>query len=135
MRAAVGEISDEFVGKSSFRLSTKNAWAKYVRNRWPLATVGMIQAEWALTEGEAKGLVYAQASQTTIDKILEHPNGGFALGLEILAMKTATTLENYIAAEARKARHERERAEARERDLAALKARVSERRSWVGRRD
>src|SRR6185369_5350630 len=75
MRAAVQEISSKSFARSSSRKSTKNAWAAYVRNRWPANTLGAIQAEWDLTEGEARGVLYAQASQPTIDKILDHPNG------------------------------------------------------------
>lgn len=127
MSVAVGKISSKSVSGSSFRLSTKNAWAKYVRNRWHANVLAEIQAEWDLTEGEARGVLYAQASQSTIDKILEHRRGGFGLGLEILALKCATTLEGFIENQAQEAVRERARWQAEERRLAALHRRVSER--------
>lgn len=133
MSGAVGKISSKSFAGSSFRLTTKNAWAKYVRNRWRTNTLAEIQAEWDLTEGEARGVLYAQASQATIDKILEHKRGGFGLGLEILAIKTATTLEQHITEQAEEARRERAEWEARERRLATLRARVAASREWGGR--
>lgn len=121
MRAGTLEISSKSIGKSSFRLSTKNAWAKYVRNRWRTNTLNAIQAEWDLTEGEARGVLYAQASQSTIDKILDRederrPLGGFRLGLAILEIRTGTFLERYIdqlGVESEAARIEWEREEQR----------------------
>lgn len=130
MGHAVVEISSKFIRKSSSRVSTKNAWAKYVRQRWPANTLGAVQAEWDLTEGEARGVLYAQASQPTIDKIMDRedlrrPCGGFRIGLEILAIKTGTALEDYIAHQAEEARRERTEWEAEERRLAILQARLA----------
>ncbi len=122
MRGLALEISSENVARSSLRLSTKNAWAKWARNLYPNNGVKALQAYWGLTEGEAKGVVYAQASQTTIDKLLDHPRGGFGLGLEILAIRTATKLEQYIETQANEARRERNRWDAEEQRLAVLEA-------------
>lgn len=137
MRVAMAEISSKSVGDSSFPLSTKNAWAKYVRNRWPANTLCAIQAEWGLTEGEARGVLYAQASQPTIDKILDREEakaalGAFKLGLIILEIRTHTKLANYIVREAEEAAHERLRWEQEERRLADLQARLSCRDSLDG---
>lgn len=129
MRAAVIEISSKSVGKTTFRLSTKNAWAQYVRRRFNGTNlVKACQSEWGLTENEARGLVYAQASQRTIDKVLEAegPFGGFGLGLEILAIKTGVHLEAFIEKQGEVARHERAAWEAEERRLEALSARVAD---------
>lgn len=87
------KISDEFVVKSTTRLSTKNAWALYVRRRWPQNTVKLATAEWSLTDGEARGLVFAQASQSTIDKIFDHPRGGMGLALLIIEIRFQTGLK------------------------------------------
>lgn len=119
------EIPSKSFAQSSLSVGTKNAWARYVRRRWRASTLAMIQAEWDLTEGEARGVLYAQASQSTIDKILRHERGGFGLGLEILAHVTGETLEQFIERQALEARHEQSQHEARERHLAALSARLS----------
>jgi len=121
----VGEISSKYVSESSERLTTKNAWAMYARRRWPNNGVKGSMAEWSLTEGEAKGLIYAQISQPTIDKILDHPNGGFGLGLLILTIKTKTRLENYIEQQAREANCEKRTFEAEEHRLDDMQARLA----------
>lgn len=79
--------------------STKNAWAALVRRRWPANGVKLAQHEWSLSEGEAKGLFAAQVSQPTIDKIGDHPNGGFKVCLEALELRFHTTLRDYLASE------------------------------------
>lgn len=126
------EIPNKCFTQSSVGLSTKNAWARYVRNRWRTNTLCEIQSEWDLTEGQARGLLYAQASQSTIDAILEHPRGGFGLGLLILEIKTQTTLESYITAQAEKARHEAAEWQSEQRRLAILQARLTGVCSLVG---
>ena len=123
------EFSSKSVARSSARRGTKDAWAEYVRRRWKINCVAAAQAEWDLTEGEAKGLVYGQASQPTIDKILDHHRGGFRLGLAILELRTQTALANFIETEAERAKHERTTWEERERHLARLEALARGRRS------
>lgn len=83
-------------------------------------------AEFGLTEGAAKGCIYTQISQATIDKLLEHPRGGFALGLEILAIKTGITLEEHIEHQAKEAANARAEWEAKERHIARLRSRLSD---------
>lgn len=110
----MGEFSSDFGVKSSPspRLSTKNAWALYVRRRWPSNGVKLAQAEWGLSEGEAKGLFAAQASQPTIDKILDHPRGGMRLGLLILEIRFQTHLSAFIHTEQERLADEAARAAA-----------------------
>ena len=108
----MGEISSFKVAKSSERLSTKNAWALYARRRWPSSGVKSAMAEWDLTEGEAKGLFAAQISQPTIDKIIDHPRGGFGLGLLILEIRTQTALRAWVQTEKDRLAHESEQAAA-----------------------
>lgn len=109
----MGEISSEFVVKSSVtRLSTKNAWALYARRRWPSNGVKFAMAEWGLTEGEAKGLFAGQISQPTIDKIIDHPRGGFGLGLLILEIRTQTALRAWVQTEKDRLAHESQQAAA-----------------------
>lgn len=117
----MGEISSDFVLKSSVaRLSTKNAWALYARRRWPVNGVKCAMAEWGLTEGEAKGLFAAQISQPTIDKIIDHPRGGFGLGLLILEIRTQTALRSWVHSERERLAHESEQHAAAADALAAM---------------
>lgn len=99
MTEAFMEIPSDFAVKSSARLSTKNAWGLYARRRFPQNGVKLAMAEWNLTEGEAKGLFAAQISQPTIDKIIDHPRGGFGLGLLILEIRTQTALRAWVQSE------------------------------------
>lgn len=120
------EISSKNVSQSAVDFGTKNAWARYVRRRWPNNAVKGAMREWRLSEGEAKGLVYAQASQPTIDKVLRFdPLKGFGIGLEILAILTGVQLENFIEHQAEEARNEQARHAADERRLEALATRIS----------
>lgn len=125
MRSNVLEIREKTVGKSAENFGTKNALARIVRRRWRSRTVQFVIDEWGLTEGEARGVVYAQASQTTIDKIKQHPNGGWRLSLEIDALVIGLPFEQFIQEQAGEARRERIESEARERRLAALADGVS----------
>jgi hypothetical protein len=74
-------------------LTTANSWASYVRRRWHANTLAQIQTEWDLSESQARSLLYAQASQRTIDLILNHKNGGFMLGLDLLCIRMQVSLE------------------------------------------
>lgn len=116
----MGEFSSEYAVKSSVRLSTKNAWALYARRRWPANGVKAAMEEWGLTEGEAKGLFAAQISQPTIDKIIDHRRGGFAIGLLILEIRTQTALVDFIDHEKERLRHERRASEEREQRLVEM---------------
>ena len=135
MRAAMAEISSKSFTHSSLNLGTKNAWARLVRRRFHGQNlVKACQSEWDLTEGQARGLVYAQATQNTIDAVLKaDPFEGFALSLEIAATVTGIRLEDYIEHKAREAARERTEWEATERRLEALSARISDRRSFSRR--
>lgn len=117
-------ISSDFVVKSSVRLSTKNAWALYARRRWPKNGVKLAMAEWDLSEGEAKGLIAAQISQPTIDKIIDHPNGGFGLALLILEIRTQTGLSEWLKSEEERHANAAERAAADARALAQMARRL-----------
>jgi len=122
------QISDKFVAKKARRVGSKQAWARYVRNRWPGNAVCHAQAEWQLTDGQARGLVYGHASQRTIDDILAHPRGGPVLELQIAAIAWGLELETFVRAtlemERRRLADVRSRAESQERRLVALASRI-----------
>lgn len=109
---------------SGVRLDTKNAWALYARRRWPENTVNHVAAEWELTDAKARGVVFAQASQSTIDDILDHPRGGFGLGLLILEIRMQTRLRAWVQSEQERLADEAERTAAEAAALAAMAARL-----------
>jgi hypothetical protein len=124
MTGLVMKIRDDFVVKSAATLSTKNAWALYVRRRWPQNTVNHCCIEWDITDGEARGLVFAQASQRTIDKVLDHPRGGMRLALLITEIRFQTALQAWVGSEQERLAHEASRAAAEADALAAMARRL-----------
>ena len=95
----------------------ENVLASYVRRRG--MSIKAIQNEWNLTDGEARGVMYAQASRATVRKILKAKNGGWELGLMLLSGVIGHDLETHIE---RKRAHERacyERMDAGLRKMAA----------------
>jgi hypothetical protein len=85
-------------------------------------------AEWNLTEGRARGLVYGHVTQDTIDQILKHDRfEGLALSIEVGCIVTGVKIEDFVNHHAREAARDRTEWEARERRIEALAHRVSER--------
>lgn len=116
----------------------ENALAGYVRRRWPEKTIGHVQREWDLSESEAAKVVYGHASKNTLNRLLHHKRGGFALFVELIADVCATSLEEHIKSQADRAAHERAFWAAEERRhlrLVALSADLSGPRRVAGRRD
>ena len=112
-------MSDERCRSSDFGL--EQALASYVRRRWPSNTLENVSAEWDLTPGEARGVVYEQASRTTLNKVLRHRRGRFRLGIELLEAITGEQLESFIETQAAQAARERAEWEARERRLQRMR--------------
>jgi hypothetical protein len=106
----MSEYSSEFVVRSSgVKLTTKNAWALYVRRRWKDGNgVKCAMAEWNLTEGEAKGLFAGQISQPTIEKINDHPRGGMRLSALIHEIRFQTAWTAFFQSEAERIAREAE---------------------------
>jgi hypothetical protein len=78
----------------------KNAWALYVRRRWPgVGGVKSAMAEWDLSEWEARTLFDATSSQDTREWIMDHPNGGLRLTLQIVQIRFQTTLDDFLEQE------------------------------------
>lgn len=137
MRAAVEQFPCKSIRlpSSAPDLSTKNAWAQLVRRRfYGQNLVKAVAREWNLTERQARGLVYAEVSQNTIDAVLKHdPIEGFALSLEIAAIITGVRLEAFLEHKAREAALAKSEWEAAERDLEAMRARTAELRAFARR--
>lgn len=126
MRAAALKIPDNVVPKRALRLTTKNAWAAYARRRWRTNALAMIMDEWDLSEGEARGLLYASVSQRTIDKVLDHlgPCDGFRLALEVLLIRQGISFEQFIEHEKERLEHEGRRIEEERRSMAEMARRL-----------
>jgi hypothetical protein len=95
----------------------ENVLASYVRRR--CMSIKDIQNEWGLTDGEARGVMYAQTSRATLRKIIKSNNGGWELGLMLLSGVIGHDLQTHIE---RKRAHERacyERMDAGLRKMAA----------------
>lgn len=80
----------------------ENVLASYVRRQE--MSLKDIQRRWNLTDGEARGVMYAQASRSTVRKILKAKNGGWELGLMLLSGVIGHDLQTHIE---RKRAHER----------------------------
>lgn len=128
MRAAVVQIPNECVPLSA-RMPAKQAWAKYVRNRWPENAVAHAQQEWSLSAGRARGLVYGQATQATIDEIRRHSRGGLGVILTVEAIALGITvdvmLHQFIETERARSQAEARKQEERDARLASLGARLA----------
>lgn len=90
------QIPDECVTFSA-KLPSKQAWAKYARTRWQENAVGHAQAEWDLSPSRARGLVYGNVTQQTVDQIRKHPRGGIGIALTVEAVAFDITLDELLA--------------------------------------
>lgn len=68
--------------------------ASYVRRKG--MSIKAIQNEWNLTDGEARGVMYAQASRSTLRKIIKHKRGGWTLGILLLQGVIGHSLPDHI---------------------------------------
>jgi hypothetical protein len=118
MREAIMEIREEHFTKSAKAdHGFEHVLASHVRRRG--MSIKDIQNQWSLTDGEARGVMYAQASRATLRKIVKSPNGGWELGLMLLSGVIGHDLNTHIE---RKRAHERasfERMDAGLRKMAA----------------
>ena len=111
--------------KPEIELGLENALARLVRRRWPEKTVENVQAEWSLSKGQAQGVVYAQASRSTINAVIRHRRGGLRLLILLGCVMTGETLSSLIAAEVANLEQEARRSAAEARALADLEARLA----------
>lgn len=101
-------------------LLMRDAMATYVRLRWPKSTAKEISREFGLTYDEARSVSLGQGSLNAIDKILRHPNGGWAVALPILGAVIGHGVDDFIASERRKHAQQALKERALLRDLRAL---------------
>ena len=122
---------DELVSKTtSPAMPTKQAWAAYVRRRFPRDAVAHVQRTFDLSEGEARGAVFASISGRTIDKIIAHRRGGLAVLFEVHAIQRNATVEGLIVTllndQQQRIEHERARIEEEHRRISALRSRCDD---------
>lgn len=72
----------------------ENVLASYVRRQE--MSLKDIQRRWNLTDGEARGVMYASAGRATLRKILKHENGGWDIGLMLLTGVIGHDLNEHI---------------------------------------
>ena len=79
----------------------ENALAKIVRRRWPSNTVENVAAEWGLTHGRARNVVYAHTSMASLNLIVRHKRGGWPIIIAIFETVIKTSLRDYVSQEVR----------------------------------
>lgn len=86
----------------------REAFAEVARRRCggDVGTQGRVMREWALSADEAKGLIQGKTSIRTMEKVLQHKNGGWRVGVTVLAIVTGNRLADYFASEKQRLNHE-----------------------------
>lgn len=104
------KISDDFIPVSTDEpFGLENGLAAYVRRRWPQNTVKNVMGHYGLSEGLARGVVYATGGLRGLNACIK--KGGWPLLLFIGAAVLRCRIEAYINEE-----RERERISWRDRD-------------------
>jgi hypothetical protein len=85
----------------------ENAMAAYVRRRWPENTVKHVMGHFDLTDGLARGVVYATATRRGLNQCVR--KGGWSLWLILGAMLFGHALEAHIERERERERKSWER--------------------------
>jgi hypothetical protein len=86
-----------------FTRATRDALAKYCELRWPNGRRKAVSKEWDLTPAEAKSLVEATASITTIEKVWKHPRGGWEIALPVIGAVIGRHLDQHLELQRRQA--------------------------------
>lgn len=95
----------------------ENVLASHVRRKG--MSIKAIQTEWGLTDGEARGVMYAQASRATLRKIIKSKRGGWPLGLVLLTGVIGHDLADHIERRRADERKQYDRMDASLRKMAA----------------
>ncbi|WP_292229391.1 hypothetical protein [Brevundimonas sp.] len=103
----ISPFDQEFHPKSG---GLREAFAAVAERRCggSFGTLGRVQHEWSLSADEAKGLLKGQTSIRTMEKVLQHKNGGWKIGVMVLAIVTGRRLTDYFASEKQRLNHEAE---------------------------
>ncbi len=95
-----------------------NSAARKVRRDFPTHTIDQVAAKYRLTVGEARGVVNATASRTTLDKMLKR--GGWSLAVELMTDLLGVSLDEFLEEERGRLDRERQSFEARHRQLGEM---------------
>lgn len=116
------KISEKSRRNSEKYFGIEEALAQYVQGRWPQNTVGETASYFNITEGQARGAVYAQASRKTINDMLRV--GGWPLWLHVGALVIGHGIHAWITSERERLANEQRKASERDRTLAEMGARL-----------
>jgi hypothetical protein len=119
---ALVQISEKSCRNSENRFGIETALAQYVRGRWPQNTIGETANHFDLSEGQARGAVYAQASRKTINDMLRV--GGWPLWLHVGALVIGHGIHTWIHTERERLADEQRKASERDRTLAEMGSRL-----------
>lgn len=133
MQLTAQMILTDFGAKLALDQRRRDALAAYARaahsrTQTRHGAQAWVEIHWGLTDYEAKHLLKGNASEAVWERIVKHPNGGWSVVIPIMGAVIGMSLESYIEQQAEGARRERAQWEATEQRLAALSARVAERR-------
>lgn len=94
----MGISSKEITHFTRRQITTQQAWAAYLRQRFRENCLAHTMREFDLTEGRARGAVYGTITQRTIDEILAHRNGGPTVALAVEATAWGISSRELISA-------------------------------------
>lgn len=75
---------------------TRDALAAYCSFRWPVGRRKSVAREWGLTADEARSICEGSASQSTLDKVWLHKNGGWEVIAPVFGALIGQTVEQHL---------------------------------------
>lgn len=79
---------------------TRDALARYCETRWPVGRRKAVERAFNLSPDEARGVIEATASASTIDKVWKA--GGWSVALPVLSSVIGCSVEDFLIQERRK---------------------------------
>lgn len=97
-------------------------FARHAAEDAGVAPQAWVRKTWGFSDYEAKHLLNGNASEPMWERIVKHPNGGWAVVIPVMGAVVGQSLEAYIERQAEAARREQLQWEARQRHIATLSA-------------
>lgn len=104
----ISAVLGEKIPEKAARMSQREALKAIVQKLWPTHTRSHVSREFDLNDHEARTICEGKASVTTIEKVLHHRRGEFAIGVRMLELTIGKDMASAIAAQ-RQAELEAER--------------------------